>query len=390
MPDPGGFVANFGLNASSIFQSCNGAFTPVTAQWFQQPTQTNFFTFNWNLSLDAAGTLTITYSGLSNTPLSGTWPTATSYSATENATWVFAIPTGAYTITQTDSQSVTFIDSSGNTATGTEVGSGGTNGVVPVSVTRTSVNIAATSPIIPSDSEVDESGKVLTRSNLTLTVTSGGSPVAGLNVGLQSNRGADDTITGPTVPTDASGVTKAKVETRKQPGQSTITSASEDIGTGSPAVITWLPARYESMFLVTCYVVSLESDFVSTPLIANVKGLPAENQYHSGFISDTRLQGSGIALDGSFIHYDGRGRYSLQSCPLMSNGTCAVDGTSAAVDPAIIPDEGTFSIDSVGARLAQDTGGAINGYHIDVYYGTRRKQCLAAGRRSLGVTFNNY
>jgi hypothetical protein len=132
MPDLVGFVGNFGLNASSIFQSCNGAFTPVTAQWVQQPTATNFFTYNWTLSLSATGVLTITESGLSNTPPTGNWPTATSYSATENATWVFTIPTGAYTVTQTDGQSVTFTDNSGELATGNEVGSGGTNGVVPV------------------------------------------------------------------------------------------------------------------------------------------------------------------------------------------------------------------------------------------------------------------
>jgi PBS lyase HEAT-like repeat len=146
MPDPVGFVGNFNLNASSIFQSCNGAFTPVSAQWVQPPTGTDFFTYHWSLSLDTAGTLTIKYSGLSNTPPSGAWPTAASYSATDNATWVFGIPTGAYTITQRDSQSVTFVDSSGKTATGTEVGSGATNGVVPITKGPVSVNFRQVGP----------------------------------------------------------------------------------------------------------------------------------------------------------------------------------------------------------------------------------------------------
>jgi hypothetical protein len=138
MLDPVETVGVFGLKAANIFTSCNGAFTPATGQWVQQPTPpTNFYTYYWNVSLDSAGTLTFTYSGLSYTPPTGTWPTATSFLSTENATYVFAIPTGDYTITQTDSQSVTFIDGSGKPATANEAGSGGADGVVPVSTEPT-------------------------------------------------------------------------------------------------------------------------------------------------------------------------------------------------------------------------------------------------------------
>jgi len=277
-----------------------------------------------------------------------------------------------------------------STATGTFVNADGTSGVDTWTRTSvTQVGIATDAPKIPTASRV-QSGRVLTHSNLTLTVTMDGQPAAGVAVALQSSRGTDDTITGPSNPTDSSGTTTAFVETRAQPGTSTITSATPDIQTASPGTIAWLPARYESSFLVTCYVVSLEADFVSTPLIGPVRGLPAANRYHRGFINDVAVQGSGIALDGSTIHYDGGGRYSLQSCPLTATGVCAADGTTVAVDRSVIPYRSTISIDSVGTRIAKDTGGAIIGYHIDEYFGTRRADCIAAGRRTLGVEFESY
>lgn len=277
-----------------------------------------------------------------------------------------------------------------DTAVGSFVNADGGTG--PDTWTRTSVTqvgIAPDAPRIPTASRV-QARRVLTHSNLTLTVTTDGQPAAGVTVALQSSRGTDDTITGPSNPTDASGVTTAYVETRVQPATSTITSADPTIQTASPGTITWLPARYESSFLVTCYVVSLEADFTSTPLIGPVRGLPAANRYHRGFISDVAVQGSGIALDGTTIHYDGGGRYSLQSCPLTATGVCAVDGTTVAVDRTVIPYGSTISIDTVGARVAQDTGGAITGYHIDEYFGTRRAACITAGRRTLGVEFDSY
>lgn len=247
----------------------------------------------------------------------------------------------------------------------------------------------AAPPTIPSESRVQQK-KVLTESDITITTILNGQPAAGLVATLESNRPADDTITGPSAPTDAAGQTTAKVSTRAQPGPSTIGLASPTDAGDSHVEITWLPASYESSFLVTCYVVSIESDFSGTALIGPVRGLPAEKTYRSGFIADVRLQGSGVATDGTTIHYDGGGRYSVQSCPLTSTGACAVDGTTAAVDYSVIPRRSTISIADVGTRIAQDTGQAITGYHIDEYFGTRRAECKSAGRRTLHVDFIGY
>jgi 3D (Asp-Asp-Asp) domain-containing protein len=279
-----------------------------------------------------------------------------------------------------------------STASGTFVNADGSSG--PDTWTRTSTQSMAITPtlppIIPSTSLV-QSHRVLTHAELTVLVTdNSGMPVPGVNVALQSSRAALDTVTQPSSATDSTGTARAADETRDQTSGSTITSASPDTQTKTPGTIVWLPAHFEPDFLVTCYVISNEADFLGTPLTSNVPGLPANVRYRKGFISDVKLQGSGQATSGQIIHYDGGGTYSVQSCALTSTGVCAVDGTTIAVDPTVVPRRSTVAIDIVGSRVAQDGGGWINGHHIDVYYGTRRSSCIAAGRRTSSVDFSNY
>jgi pimeloyl-ACP methyl ester carboxylesterase len=133
VPDPVNFVGAFGLNSATVFQSCNGAFTPVSGQWVVNPTSTDFWTYTWTVSLSAAGVLTFTESGVSNTRPLGSYGSdvVNSYHGTVNATWIFNLITGAYNFTQTDSQTVDFIRGDGVPAINSEVGSGGTSGVVP-------------------------------------------------------------------------------------------------------------------------------------------------------------------------------------------------------------------------------------------------------------------
>jgi 3D (Asp-Asp-Asp) domain-containing protein len=243
--------------------------------------------------------------------------------------------------------------------------------------------------IIPRGSLV-ASGKVLTHNDLQIVVRNAENALApNVNASVQSDRSVD-TVAQASSPTNSSGATTASVETRNQISVSTITSASSTIQTATPGKISWLPAHYQDNFLITCYVISNESDFVNTPLVKKIPGLPAGNKYRQGFISDVRMQGSGQASDGTILHYDGNSRYSIQSCARTATGACAVDGSTIAVDRTVIPLRGSVAIDTVGSRVARDTGGAIVGNHIDLYYGARRADCRAAGRRNLGVDFISY
>ena len=156
--------------------------------------------------------------------------------------------------------------------------------------------------------------------------------------------------------------------------------------------IRWLPAVYKSRFQLTCYVLSVETEamFQNSDIVSGVRGLPDNISYRSSFLRDVRMQGSGQTVDGTIIHYEPNGSYSIQSCPRTASGQCAVDGDAIAVDPSVIPLRSTVDFrlagdrTGLGYRRALDTGGAIVGNHIDIYYGTRRRECRNWGSNHVG------
>lgn len=81
-----------------------------------------------------------------------------------------------------------------------------------------------------------------------------------------------------------------------------------------------------------------------------------------------KLEGSGVAANGTIIQYY-NGCYHTDTCPRTASGVCAQVGVTAAVDPGTVPMKSDFNITGIGIRTAQDTGGAIDGYHIDDYVG---------------------
>lgn len=54
---------------------------------------------------------------------------------------------------------------------------------------------------------------------------------------------------------------------------------------------------------------------------------------------------------------------------ITATGVIAKEGWTVAVDPAIFPLHSVLYIPGVGFRFAEDTGGAVKGSHVDVFYG---------------------
>lgn len=249
---------------------------------------------------------------------------------------------------------------------------------------QTQLSVAAGSPFIPGFSVV-VNGHVLTESELTLTVTQNGQPDAGVAVPLQSNRGSDDQIDDNNV-TNGFGQAQADVSTRDQPGTSTITSASTDIETVQPGVITWLPANYLLPFLITCYAVAQESLDTTGPM-ETMRGILGE--HHESFVNDTVMQGTGKLLSGQYVQWDWIHKiWAYSPCPRTTTGTCATTN-SAAVDPLVIPKGAQIQISGIPNenRTAEDTGKAIRGYHIDTFFGSSAADYLTC--RRFGVSLGH-
>ncbi|GLG00105.1 hypothetical protein Alches_01440 [Alicyclobacillus hesperidum subsp. aegles] len=70
---------------------------------------------------------------------------------------------------------------------------------------------------------------------------------------------------------------------------------------------------------------------------------------------------------------------------ITATGTFAKTGRTVAVDPTVIPYGSLLYIEGVGWRIAEDTGGAIRGRHIDVLMPSRRN-ALQFGVKQCKVT----
>ena len=64
-------------------------------------------------------------------------------------------------------------------------------------------------------------------------------------------------------------------------------------------------------------------------------------------------------------------------------GTSLTDGRTIAVDPSVIPLGTHVYIEGIGERVAEDTGGAINGNDIDLFVDVSHDEIM-----DMGVTYN--
>jgi 3D (Asp-Asp-Asp) domain-containing protein len=241
---------------------------------------------------------------------------------------------------------------------------------------------------------------ILTQAHLLLKLTDYVSPVSGVLLALRSDRPTLDQFVGPTRNTGVDGSADAYVQTRDQTSKSTIDSTTSLLWTDPKGVVTWLPARYVTPFYTTCYRTDLESDFTG-PFIAATKWswcntTPTGRAYRAAFMKDIQTQGSGVSVLNETIQYLTSGNcYYMASCPTTSTGVCATVGVTVAVDNKVSPVismGAAIDIDTLGARMAQDTGSrkSLVGYHIDVYNGLGDAACNGWSNPNLGVTFLHY
>jgi 3D (Asp-Asp-Asp) domain-containing protein len=144
-------------------------------------------------------------------------------------------------------------------------------------------------------------------------------------------------------------------------------------------------------FGMSCYFTTLESDWGDPTVKNGCKSVKIHGTRYSGtitdpygykgtycaaFIAEVVLQGSGTLDSGQDIQYNASKITNVKEIH-GADGTPVVADKTVARDRAIIPAKGVkVSIDQVGNDLlANDTGGAIKGYRIDLYRGSGKSVC---------------
>lgn len=162
-------------------------------------------------------------------------------------------------------------------------------------------------------------------------------------------------------------------------------------------------------FGLSCYILSLQSDWgpatacksltlkgtVYSGTQVNPTGLPA-GTYCRSFLADTRLQGSGMMTNGTKIHYvSGTSPtwvFKTITAFNGADGTALVANQTVARDRHIIGRNESVTLSSKGTFKANDTGGAIKQYRIDIFGGFGHAACssfiniMSLGNCSPGIS----
>lgn len=159
------------------------------------------------------------------------------------------------------------------------------------------------------------------------------------------------------------------------------------------ATVTTNDKNKIAAFGMSCYMVALESDYGTPPnkctstringvryagAVTNPNGLTGT--YCSSFIANVKLQGTGQLNSGTYINYSPATQTMTAVATVTgADGTPVVAGQTVARDRAIIPGIGVrVDVDGVGTNLlANDTGGAIRGYRLDLFNGAGVAVCAS-------------
>jgi 3D (Asp-Asp-Asp) domain-containing protein len=149
-------------------------------------------------------------------------------------------------------------------------------------------------------------------------------------------------------------------------------------------------------FVITHYIIITETD----PVFANDKKVKAnglEGEYREGFLFKAKtgvlFQGTGLTEAGEYITINWSKGGPKGHNTWFTKGTGGkwknpVKWESVAVDPSVIPLGSRLEIEAYPGKkfLAWDTGGAIDGKHIDIFMGaTTMSEGRAFGRKKSRV-----
>lgn len=218
------------------------------------------------------------------------------------------------------------------------------------------------------------------------------SPISGSNVATVSFAGGNSNTTNP---------------------NNTDLQAPASGGAPTPGGLEMITAQYTNngatatdpfqvpTFGMSCYMIALESDYGTPPNSCSTTTLNGVNYsgsvtnpdglsgtYCAAFIVNVQLQGAGQLKSGSYVQYQtGSGNIVTVSSIKGHDGTALIPGGSVARDLSIIPSTGVLvDVDQVGTGLlANDTGGAIVGYRLDLFNGSGKAAC-AGYSNPIGVS----
>jgi 3D (Asp-Asp-Asp) domain-containing protein len=179
-------------------------------------------------------------------------------------------------------------------------------------------------------------------------------------------------------------------------------TATYHLSTAATAAKTFKGAT----FGLSCYITALESDWgdagagtCSTVTYygvtysgssTNPSGLPA-GQYCNSFLATVKVNGSGVLKNGTTKVQYSSGSYPnwvfrVVSAITGSDGTEVIANQTLARDKTIIPGISNTHVQlPSGTYLANDVGGDITGYRLDIYKGAGRSNCPSNYANTMAV-----
>lgn len=218
-----------------------------------------------------------------------------------------------------------------------------------------------------------EADRVLRQMRILVTIKNGTTPVAGANVTLSTSLGSDAYIYKATSTTNSSGQLYAYIEFY---GKKSFTVTASFGGTTKSQAVSSGTAIYGNKFFMTIYNFPLRSKFSTWSKFEEAV------QINGTGYDDTTDQWYRYNTNGSIIAVSGPNNTSSGTTPTEYR-TIAVDSpyitrrqyvstglTNSVYHRGRVIIEGLSSVSGdTGYRTAEDAGGAINGYHIDLFVG---------------------